>query len=110
MGTMSLKLGPMGFQEQVVTSYPIVMIILSYNKKLTLTGRHCCLWCNISTTDMALAPSSRGPVTLRTSATLESDLARFNADGGNIEKAKLFNNVIRESLFPISLDKAGLLV
>ena len=59
---------------------------------------------------MALAPSSRGPVTLRTSATLESDLARFNADGGNIKKAKLFNNVIRESLFPISLDKAGLLV
>lgn len=52
---------------------------------------------------MALVPSSRGPVTLRTSATLESDLARFNADGGNIKKAKLFNNVIRESLFPISL-------
>ena len=90
MGTMSLKLGPMGFQEQVVTSYPIVMTILSYNKKkLILTGRHCCLWCNISTTDMALAPSSRGPVTLRTSATLESDLARFNADRGNIKKAEL---------------------
>jgi hypothetical protein len=59
---------------------------------------------------MALAPSIRGPVTLRTAATLKSDLGRFNADGGNIKKAKLFNNVIRESLFPISLDKAGLLV
>ena len=95
---MSLKLGPMGFQEQVVTSYPIVMTMLSYNKKLTVTVS--------GATSQLLAPSSRGPVTLRTSGTLESDLARFNADGGSIKKAKLFNN-IRESPFPISL---GLLV
>ena len=35
---------------------------------------------------------------LRTIATLESDLDRFKRDGGNIERAKLFNNVIREPL------------
>ena len=82
-------------------------IIASHTKKdQTLIGRHCCLWCHISGVELALPPSTRGPVRPRTTATLESDLESFTKDGSNIKRAKLFNNVIRKPLFPIPLDQA----
>ena len=72
-----------------------------------LAGRHCCLWCHIATADLALPPSTRGPVVLRTIDTLKSDLDLFQKDGSNIKRAKLFNNVIREPFFNVPLEKAG---
>ena len=70
-------------------------------------GRHCCLWCHITSADLALSPSVRGPVVPRTTQTLESDLDSFKKDGSNLKRAKLFNNVIREPYFPIPLEQAS---
>ena len=44
---------------------------------------------------------------LQTNATLERDLKTFEDDGGNIKKAKEFNNVIRKSFIPLDLQKAS---
>jgi hypothetical protein len=52
----------------------------------------------------------RGALRLRSSTTLASDLAAFKADGSNLKRAKLFNNVIREPLFAICVDKACKLI
>lgn len=71
-----------------------------------LIGRHCCLWCHIMADELKLAPSTRGALLLRSDGTLAHDLAAFKANGSNIKRAKFFNNVIREPLFTISVDKA----
>ena len=73
----------------------------------TLTGRHCCLWYHIESSDLAVDPSARGPVVPRTMDSLKSDLESFQRDGSNIKRAKFYNNVIREPYFPISLEKAS---
>ena len=69
-------------------------------------GRHCCLWCHIESSELALDPSARGPVVPRTMTSLKSDLESFQRDGSNIKRAKFYNNVIREPFFPITLQKA----
>lgn len=56
---------------------------------------------------MSISPSTRGPVSLRSNTTLERDLKAFEDDGGNIKRAKEFNNVIRKSYLPIALEQAG---
>nr|XP_047127858.1 uncharacterized protein LOC124808705 isoform X1 [Hydra vulgaris] len=45
------------------------------------------------------------PILLRTLATLKSDYERFKNDGGNIKRAKNFNNVIDEPLFDIPIEQ-----
>ena len=72
-----------------------------------LAGRHCCLWCHITTTELALSPTVRGPLVLRTTSTLQRDLNSFQSDGSNIKRAKHHNNVIRKSLFEIPLEQVS---
>ena len=71
---------------------------------MSLPGRHCCLWCHIQSSDLALDPSARGPVVPRT---MDSDLVLFQRDGRDMKRAKFFNNVIGEPYFPITLEKAS---
>ena len=67
-------------------------------------GRHCCLWCTIPSAKLAIPIARRGRSPERTLDTLHSDHARFLRDGGDLKKAKEYNNVIEEHLFDISLD------
>ena len=79
------------------------------DKKTSWSGRHCCLWCHITSSQLSETPSSRA-VTLRTNTTLERDLQAFESDGGDIKKAKEFNNVIRKQYLSVALEKAGYIV
>ena len=45
------------------------------------------------------------PILMRTLETLKSDYERFKKDGGNIKRAKNFNNVIDEPLFDIPIEQ-----
>ncbi len=70
----------------------------------TLTGRHCCLWCTIPSSDLKLPPLQRGLYPARTLDTLKKDYKRFLSEGGgDLQKAKFFNNVIRDILLGIPL-------
>ncbi|XP_065647795.1 uncharacterized protein LOC136077113 [Hydra vulgaris] len=69
-------------------------------------GRHCCLFCDITKKDIQLAPLCREHVISQKSLnSLNSDFHRFQSNGGNLKNAKLFNNVINETLFNIPLDQ-----
>ena len=64
------------------------------------SGRHCCLWCLIRTDQLKTSPSARGLVDMRTTRTIVGDYQKFKEGGGNIKKAKQYNNVICEPFFP----------
>ena len=66
----------------------------------THQGRHYCLWYLISADQVKVAPSQRGPVEARSKVSITDDHQRFMADGGNIKKAKFFNNAIDLPIFP----------
>jgi hypothetical protein len=70
-----------------------------------IIGRHCCLWCHITSADLKKPLSERGRHPERSLETLQSDLQRFTASGGDIAKAKLHNNVIAPIMLDIPLDK-----
>ena len=50
-------------------------------------------------------PANREAVTKRTLQSLSSDLEEFRADGRNIIRAKLYNNIIDEYLFNVPIDQ-----
>ena len=83
-------------------------INLHTNKSYTCTfthvyftkGRHCCLWCHIQYDQLKDPPLVRGPVHLRTVDTIRNDHQRFLSDGGNLKRAKFFNNAINLPFFP----------
>ncbi|XP_065672288.1 uncharacterized protein LOC124815234 [Hydra vulgaris] len=71
-------------------------------------GRHCCLFCDITKKDVQLAPLCREHVVSQRSLnSLNNDFHRFQSNGGNLKNAKLFNNVINETLFNIPLDQVA---
>ena len=82
----------------------------SFSYKLTITlftclkGRHCCLWCTIRNVQLKVPLSKRGRSPLRSLESLR-DHQKFLDAGGDIKKAKEFNNVIGEAFFPIPLEK-----
>ena len=51
--------------------------------------------------------NERGKHTARDLTSLTSDLKRFRDDGGNIKRAKLFNNVIDDPMFNVPLDQVS---
>lgn len=71
--------------------------------KVFLLGRHCCLWCTITSDQLIVPKASRQPVTVRTLDHLSEKYSEFVADGGNLKKAKFHCNVIGETLFNIPL-------
>ena len=87
METTSSSVGHMASLELVVNTCSLLTIDKTYTS--ILTGKHCCLWCNVASDKLKLAPSMRGPVQLRSDATLACDLAAFKADGSNIKRAKI---------------------
>jgi len=95
----------MGYLEPLVNITRRVVLQVNYTHYFS-SGKHCCLWCHITTEELTLAPAVRGPLQLRTDSTLAHDLAAFTTSGANIKRARFFHNVIREPLFTISVDQA----
>ena len=70
------------------------------------SGRHCCIWCLTTAEEMQVPLSERKDiVTYRTLDNIKEDHCRFVSDGKNINRAKLFNNVIDEIFFKIPLSQ-----
>ena len=68
-------------------------------------GRHNCLWCHITSSCLAKPLAERGRYKERTLETLQSDHKKFiSIAGGNLKKAKEFNNVIGDYFFDIPLE------
>lgn len=99
----------MDFLEPVVSNSAILNrkhIGHSIISQLHNTGRHCCLWCNI-TSDKLVIPkgnAGRSNIAFRSLDTLSERHAAFLSTGGaNLKKAKLFDNVIGKTFFDIPL-------
>lgn len=73
---------------------------------MLILGRHCCLYCTITSDALKTAPGARkGLVQLRTLATLKADHDKFVAAGANLKDAKFFNNAICPYYFDVPLDQ-----
>ena len=76
-----------------------------------MVGRHCCLWCTITSAKLALPLARRGRSPEQTLDTLRSDHASFlESGGGDLRKAKEYNNAIGEPLFDIPLDNVHCII
>ena len=74
-------------------------------------GRHCCLYCDITSEKMQIPLKDRRPSERRTLASLERDHYQFSTvGGGNIKNAKQYNNVISKPLFNIPVSQVSLWV
>ena len=88
----------MAFLEQVVSIKMYMYIKFHFS-----LGRHCCLWCNI-TSDKLIIPQASRRNTDRSLQTLSERHAAFlSAGSGNLRKAKFYDNVIGEYFFNIPL-------
>lgn len=76
-----------------------------YVPSYSLIGRHCSLWCEITADKLSEPRKERGRYPARTLQWLQQDHQRFMEEGGgNLKKAKLFNNVISKHFFDIPID------
>ncbi|XP_064639775.1 uncharacterized protein LOC135495245 [Lineus longissimus] len=70
------------------------------------SGRHPCLWCEVSSQEMQTPLGARGHAAKRSKHTLTRDHRRFLNEGkGMIKDAKNYNNVINEKLIGIRLNQ-----
>ena len=68
-------------------------------------GRHCCLWCEITSDKLKIPLTKRGYSNPRSLSTLRQDHERFIQGGGNVKTAKKFNNVIHKHMWDIPIDQ-----
>ena len=66
---------------------------------VVIQGRHNCLWCLITKSQLSLRPDQRPVINLRTTDSILADHSRSVRNGAVLKKAKLFNNVVRSPLF-----------
>lgn len=68
------------------------------------SGRHCCLYCEITADELKRPLQECGCAPLRSLHNLQRDYLQFHGAGkGNIKNAKHFNNVIGKPIFDIPL-------
>ncbi len=71
-------------------------------------GRHCCLWCLITSEELKSPPTNAHQS--RTTDSILGDHQSFIAAGGKLNKAKLFNNCVRKPFFKsIPLNQVSIL-
>ena len=71
------------------------------------SGRHNCLWCLITSSELKIPleeRKSKGQSTPRTLESLRADHQSFVSSGGDLNTAKDHNNVIEEQFFNIPLE------
>jgi hypothetical protein len=71
-------------------------------------GRHCCLWCLITSGSMIVPRAQRGRSPSRTLDSIKADHLSFCTAGSDLHKAKLHNNVIGTNIFDIAVDQVRL--
>lgn len=72
---------------------------------MILIGRHCCLWCEIIGDKLVVPRGERGRSSSRTLQRLRDDHQRFLVNGGgDIKKAKFYNNAITKYFFDIPIN------
>ena len=70
------------------------------------TGRHCCLWCKICSSDLKIPLATRGHSTARSLQSLQTDHERFMQEtSGNIKRAKEYFNCIGKPFFDIPIEQ-----
>ena len=77
----------------------------SHNNTKHTLGRHNCLHCHITSSDLKIPLSERGRAKARGLQTFSEDYMKFSTEGGgNLKNAKHFNNVIQPYFFDIPLE------
>ena len=71
---------------------------------ITTLGRHCCLWCEITSDKLKTPRQIRGRSASRTLDNIRQHHGEFLSGGGNIKNAKHHFNVIAEHFFDIPVD------
>ena len=80
--------------------------ILLLEKKITKLCKHCCLWCLITSDELR---NPQRAAKSRKTASILQDHQKFKMSGGDLKKAKDFNNCIREHFFlSIPINKVSL--
>ena len=82
-----------------------IKFLVAFIESVLLSGRHCCLYCEISKEEMKIAQNDRGKSTPHTLQTLTNDYEKFTNLGSNIKNAKLCNNVIDKFMFNIPIEQ-----
>ena len=83
-----------------------IKMSIFFNQKL---GRHCCLWCNITSDELKIGRATRQQCTTEcTLQSLSDKHQNFIADGGNLKRAKFFENVIGEAFFDVPLHQVNM--
>ncbi|XP_062499860.1 uncharacterized protein LOC134177141 isoform X2 [Corticium candelabrum] len=72
------------------------------------SGRHCCLWCLIDSSQMAKPAAERTPSQQRSLDQLITDFRKFTESGSNMKRAKFYNNVIRPHLLAVPIDHVAI--
>ena len=75
-------------------------------------GRHCCLWCNITSEQLKISRTTRKDdkdiqITQCSLQTLAEKYSEFVGDGANLKKGKLHDNMIGEAFFDIALSQVN---
>ena len=73
-----------------------------------LSGRHCCPWCVVTSEPLKI-PRANRQISLRSLETLSQKHTSFLNNGGNIKKAKLYENVIGAAFFDITLTQVRII-
>ena len=92
----------MEYQELVVRNF----LRLKNFYKLKIE-RHRCLWCTISNEELKIPQATRQQrsITQRSLATLSQKYSESEADGSNLKKAKMHDNVNGRPFFDIPLSQ-----
>ena len=103
---MNFCVACMDCQEQLVSNSGYFTIQCEHIHIHVFTkGRHCCLWCKISTDQLKVPLNVRGYSCPRTLENIQEDYQSFLERGGNIKHAKLHNNVIHEYMWKIPIEQ-----
>ena len=89
-------------QELLVGALNPCMKKFKYKK---YTGKHNCLWCEISSDYLKTPRRERDLSQLRSLQSLQRDYSDFERAGGDIRKAKDYHNVIQPHFFDIPLNQ-----
>ena len=71
---------------------------------MLVIGRHSCLWCLITSTEMNTPKSNRQSSQKRTFENLQQHLNDYRSNGSNPKTAKHYFNVIEEYYFNVPIE------
>ena len=85
-----------------------LMFLIKKTMRMFNLGRHCCLWCKITSQQIQVPLEIRNKSEKRTFVGLEEDLTKFQQKGYILKEAKNCNNVIHKPFFNIPLQQVAI--